>query len=228
MARRAVPGQMYDCGEAGVGALVKVCKYVAVRGVLRTSSNEASFVSADFSENVHHGLVIRVMERRDIEEARKLHNDDQTLLHLTDVFHVSEAEQERWYDNLLLSRTSKRYSILEADSGKFVGLFRLDSIDLQNRSAWVGLDIARPFRGRGYAKIVYDYFFDYLFRQMGLNRLALVTLETNTVAVSLYESLGFRQEGRPRQAIWRGGKYIDLLQYSLLREEYEARPPVLG
>lgn len=184
-------------------------------------------MNAGLSENVHRGLVIRVLERRDIGAARKLHNDDQTLMHLTDILHVSEAEQERWYDNLMLSRTSQRYSILEEKSGNFVGLFRLDSLDMQNRNAWVGLDIARPFRGKGYAKIVYDYFLRYLFGQMGLHRLALVTLETNSVAVSLYESLGFQLEGRPRQAIWRDGKYIDLLQYSLLREEYEAGPPIL-
>ena len=51
-------------------------------------------------------LVIRLIERRDMEEARLLHNDDQTLLNLTDISHVSEAQQEAWFQAISTSLAS--------------------------------------------------------------------------------------------------------------------------
>ncbi len=169
------------------------------------------------------GLIIRILEERDLEAARNLHNDDSVLLLLTDIRHISQLEQDSWYESISRSRTSRRYSILLEETGEFVGLFRLDHLDLQNRSAMVGLDIAQTFRGRGYAQIIYRYLLNYLFGQMGLNRLALVTLETNQPAIELYRSIGFVEEGRARQAIWRDGGFRDLIHFGLLCEEYEAR-----
>ncbi len=172
------------------------------------------------AENVVGGLVVRIMERADLEQARKLHNDDTTLLKLHDIRHVSEIEQDDWYESISRSRTSRRYSVIELESGDLVGIFRLDQLDLQNRCALVGLDIVNKYRGRGYAKTVYDYFFKYLFNEMGLNRLGLVVLDGNDVALNLYRSVGFVEEGRLRKAIFRGGEFRDLLQFGLLRDEY--------
>jgi RimJ/RimL family protein N-acetyltransferase len=174
------------------------------------------------TNDIRDGLLIRIMERADLEQARQLHNDDTTLFMLHDIRHVSEAEQEQWYESVSRSRTSRRYCAIDVASNRLVGLFRLDQLDLQNRSALVGLDIVKEFRGRGHAKTIYAYFFSYLFKELGVNRLSLLVLETNQVALSLYRSLGFIEEGRQRQAIFRSGKFIDLLAFSLLRDEYYA------
>lgn len=166
-------------------------------------------------------LVIRIMEKRDIENARRLHNDDSTLFQLTDVEHVSEAQQESWFQSISTSRRSKRYVAHEKKTGDFVGVFRIDELDFKNRSACVGLDIARDKRRRHYSYEIYGYFLDYLFDQCGLHRLYLVTLETNAVARNLYAKLGFREEGRNREAIFRDGCYMDLICLSLLKLDHK-------
>jgi len=171
------------------------------------------------------GIRLRIMERRDIEAVRKLHNDASVLLNLTDVRHVSETEQDGWFERISSSRTSRRYVVEDSETGAFVGLFRLDRLDLQNRGAWVGLDIVAEQRGRGHAKAAFRVMMTYLFDQLGLHRLSLVTLETNLVAINLYRSLGFQEEGRLREAIWRNGTFVDLLQFGLLRGE---RPDLAG
>ena len=163
------------------------------------------------------GLRIRVMERRDIENARKLHNDPSVLRQLTDVRIVSEAEQESWFLAMSKSSTSRRFIIEEVEGGDFVGVFRLVHLDMGNRNAMVGLDICPEKRGKKYAKIIYQWVFDYLFNDMGLHRLGLVTLESNAVAIKLYGSLGFQEEGRLREAIWRDGRFQDLIYFGLLR-----------
>lgn len=166
-------------------------------------------------------LVIRIMQKEDIEPARLMHNAEDTLMWLSDVRHVSEEEQLRWFEKVSINSRTRRYAI-RTTCGEFVGLFRLDDLDTVNGSACVGLDICRSQRGKGYAKQIYAYFFDYLYMELGLNRLSLVTLETNYVAIALYRKLGFVEEGCLREAIWRGGRHRNLILFSLLRAEYEA------
>ena len=83
-------------------------------------------------------LVIRLMERRDIEDARLLHNDDSTLKYLTDIAHVSEESQQTWFQAMSTSRSSRRYVARRREDDRFVGIFRIDRLDPWNRNAFVG------------------------------------------------------------------------------------------
>lgn len=168
-------------------------------------------------------LMIRLMEHADIEEARVLHNDDTTLFRLSDISHVSEVAQSNWFQAMSTSKTSRRYVARLRSDNAFVGVFRVDRLDLACRSAYVGADVVAPLRGQGFATEMFHYIMSYLFDQHGLNRLALVTLETNTPAISLYKKLGFIEEGRERQAIFRDGRYQDLIAMSILQDEWQAR-----
>jgi RimJ/RimL family protein N-acetyltransferase len=167
-------------------------------------------------------LVIRLVERCDLEEARRLHNDDQTLLNLTDVSHVSEAQQEAWFHAISTSRSSRRYVARLRSDDSFVGVFRIDRIDLVNRNACVGADVVPKLRRKGYASEMFRYVLSYLFDQCGLHRATLSTLETNDRALALYRKLGFAVEGRERQAIFRNGQFHDLINMGLLAEEWRA------
>lgn len=164
-------------------------------------------------------LYIRIMELKDIEDARILHNEESTLFKLNDINHISEESQLAWFKKISISSTSKRYVARLRENDEFVGVFRIDNIDQINRSALVGADIVPHHRGNGYAKEIFKYFFDYLFNQRGLHRLSLVTLETNKIALSLYEKLGFKIEGKQREAIYRDGRLLDLICMSILDNE---------
>jgi RimJ/RimL family protein N-acetyltransferase len=163
------------------------------------------------------------MEHEDVEDARLLHNDDSTLSKLTDVSHVSQEAQLAWFKAMSASKSSRRYVARRIEDNKFVGVFRLDRIDPWNRNVFVGADVVPNFRGKGYATEMFAYFFEYLFNQCGLHRLALVTMETNLPAINLYRKLGFVEEGRERQAIYREGCYVDLISMSLLEQEWRSR-----
>ncbi|WP_227818026.1 GNAT family N-acetyltransferase [Nitrogeniibacter aestuarii] len=176
-----------------------------------------------FPDNGTSRLIIRIMEQCDAEEARLLHNEDSTLMRLSDVAHVSEESQLAWFRSVSQSCSSKRYVARTRAANDFVGVFRLDRIDHWNRSAFVGADVAPAARGQGYASEMYGYFFEYLFNQCGLNRLALVTLESNEPALRLYEKLGFVEEGREREAIFRDGRFQDLVSMGLLASEWRQK-----
>ena len=45
-------------------------------------------------------LEIRLLERKDLENVRKLHNDPETLKWLSDTHVVSQSEQILWFQKL--------------------------------------------------------------------------------------------------------------------------------
>ena len=174
-------------------------------------------------DNGTERLVIRLLERRDLEEVRRLHNHDETLLRLTDLSHVSEMQQDAWFQAVSSSRTSRRYVGRRRADEAFVGVFRLDRLDPWNRNAYVGADVVPAMRRQGYAEEMFAYFLRYLFSQCGLNRVALATLASNTAALELYRKLGFLEEGREREAIFRDGRFQDLVLMGLLAEDWHGR-----
>ena len=121
-----------------------------------------------YNKNGTDRLLIYITERSDIEELRIFHNEDSTLLNLTDINHISELQQEKWFSSLSLSNTSKRYTVRLRKNNNLVGVFRLDRIDHINKSLYVGVDVVDNMRRKGYGQEIFSYFFNIYLTIMGL------------------------------------------------------------
>jgi RimJ/RimL family protein N-acetyltransferase len=165
-------------------------------------------------------LLISPIKLSDSEEVRLIHNHPETLKWLSDDHLVSHAEQVNWVNSIIASKVSSRFVVREKNDSRIIGVFRFDRYDSKNLSAEIGLDIAFSSRRQGFAREVYINMFPYLFIELGLNRLSLLTLTKNTPAINMYESLGFTREGISREMIKRGNEYLDVYQYSMLASEY--------
>lgn len=166
-------------------------------------------------------LHISLMAAKDCEEVRILHNDPDTLKWLSDTRIVSGDKQQSWFAALQSSKTSRRYIARTKTDSKLIGVFRFDRYDKVNMSVEVGLDIESTSRRQGYAREIYRALIPHFFDDLSLNRLSLLTLESNLAAINLYESLGFKREGILRQALRRDSRYLNAYQYSLLASEFE-------
>lgn len=151
------------------------------------------------------------MEEEDLESLRVMHNDEETLRWLTDIFHVTKEEQRDWFIKMSASRNARRYVAINKELNQIIGVARLDEIDLVNKNAVIGVDISAEFRRQGFAYELYNCIMDYAFNSLNLHRLSLVTLESNVGAQELYFKLGFKQEGILTEAILRNGNYANLI-----------------
>lgn len=57
-------------------------------------------------------------------------------------------------------------------------------------------------------------------KKLGLNRIDLNVLKSNSAAIGLYEKCGFIVEGLLRKSVFKNGEYHDQLVMSLLCDEY--------
>ena len=75
-------------------------------------------------------------------------------------------------------------------------------------------------RRQGLGEIVSKGVINYAFDQLNLRRIRLRVLANNSVAISLYQKLGFKKEGTLREEQFRNGVYIDVHLFGLLKADY--------
>jgi GNAT superfamily N-acetyltransferase len=82
--------------------------------------------------------------------------------------------------------------------------------------------IAAEHRRKGYATEAMNWVMDWAFLHARMHRVALETNGANEGANALYRGLGFVEEGRLREAHYFGGKWLDIIQFSMLESEWKA------
>ena len=78
-------------------------------------------------------------------------------------------------------------------------------------------------RGQGYGSETLHLMVRYVFGEMNLHRIGLVTFEYNVAAIRFFERHGFKVEVRQRQALLRAGRRWDVVWLGLLRQEWSGR-----
>lgn len=75
------------------------------------------------------------------------------------------------------------------------------------------------FKGKGYTTEAVQLLVDYLFGAKKPNRIQLVIVPENAASRRVAEKCGFTLEGTARGAFFNGGRNMDVLLYSLLRDD---------
>jgi RimJ/RimL family protein N-acetyltransferase len=111
-------------------------------------------------------------------------------------------------------------SVVELVGGELAGEALLWAIDLDNRTAHLGVSLRPAFRGRGLGADVVVALCEYGFAVRGLHRLQVDTLASNTAMVRAAERAGFVPEGRLSQAAWVNGEFADEVILGLLAADW--------
>lgn len=168
-------------------------------------------------------VVLRPMQQEDIIRQHEF-NQDLELYGLDCTFpHVSSLERaQAFYESRIRPDENLAAFAIEADS-QYIGYCGL--MDLQNRYGNLELGILigdRAYWGRGYGRDTVQLLLSYAFHYIGARRVALTTHAKNERAIRCYLACGFVEEGRPRKVLWIEGEYTDLVEMSILRDEWQA------
>lgn len=129
---------------------------------------------------------------------------DYTLEKLTE--YLTEVERKPKYF----------WAIIMKESGKHVGNIKIDPIHPIHQFGEYGIMIGdRNAWGKGIAKEASTGILNYSFKTLQLRKINLGVLSSNTLAISLYEKLGFEQEGRFKNHVKNGNEFIDTLRMTI-------------
>ncbi len=139
---------------------------------------------------------------------------------------LSPSAAERLFEDRELSSTDDSFAIHLKDEEDPIGVVSLMNISEANASAELSVIVGDPDdRHHGYGAEAMSMLLDYAFEELGLNRVGLSVFEFNGDAISTYEKLGFREEGRLRQALKRDGAFHDAILMSILESEWREGAP---
>ena len=107
--------------------------------------------------------------------------------------------------------------------GALAGSIGCHPIDWQNRVCSLGYWIASQKQARGIVTRCTASMLDYLFDELALHRVVIQCGTGNLRSCAVPQRLGFTREGIAREAEWVGGRWVDLVVWSILDSEWSSR-----
>lgn len=166
-------------------------------------------------------VVLRAIEMEDSELIKDMFNDPE-IENLVGgwAFPVSLFAQKRWLESHYNDKNELRFVIDTVEEGA-IGVLTLTDIDWKNRRAAIGIKIAlNGNRSRGYGTDATMAIMRYAFDELGFHRLEATRLALNQGSAHTLAKCGFVEEGVKRDYIYKGGRYIDLVEASILADDY--------
>lgn len=114
-------------------------------------------------------------------------------------------------------RQAFEFVIEDQADARLLGMVSLHRIDWLRRSGGVGYWVRRSQQGRGIAPEAARAMLDVAFIECGLHRVEVLVALENKPSQRVAEKVGFIREGVARGAEFVNGRYLDHIQYALLR-----------
>ena len=133
---------------------------------------------------------------------------------------IEETKRQMdFYDDLWREKKGIWWKITDRASGSSVGACGINSYQAVHEKAEIGYWLLPEFWRKKIMSEVLPVVISHVFRHWKLHRLEAVIEEGNETSWRLAERLGFKYEGKLREAEIKNGKRINLLMYSLLAIE---------
>jgi RimJ/RimL family protein N-acetyltransferase len=168
-----------------------------------------------------HRIHFRPLELEDAPRLATWLNDPENWRTLGRFGPVSRQREREYIEGLYKSADSVVFGIVLSETGELVGCCGLRGIDGPNRSAELGILIGDSAqRNKSFGTEATRLLVRYAFEELNLNRVSLQVFADNARGIAAYGRAGFVEEGRCRQAVYRSGRYHDVLQFAILRDEW--------
>ncbi|MDR0267985.1 GNAT family protein [Paenibacillus sp.] len=115
------------------------------------------------------------------------------------------------------------FMIISKETNELLGEVVLNEIDATNRSANIRIGIqGSSNRGKGHGTEAMILMLRHGFETLKLHRIHLGVYPFNPRAIHVYKKIGFQQEGIQRDTLYQDEKFHDMIEMSLLEDEFRA------
>lgn len=169
-------------------------------------------------------ISFRPLQREDKDTILQWRNLPQIRHYMLTDHVISAEEHAAWFERVL-DNPKYRFWVIRCDD-EDVGLLYLYDIDPTNRRCYWGFYVAGGnTRGKNVGMFAEYYVLQYVFQELGFNKLSCEILDFNRGVLRLHNAFGLVQEGRLRQHIVRGDQVHDVICLGILSSEWQARMP---
>ena len=134
----------------------------------------------------------------------------------------SLADCKQYIENCeSLYRQKKEVSFVILFDGVPVGRIGLHHMNMENKNASIGYWLTKNAEGKGIISMSCKRLITYGFEELGLHRIEIKAAVKNVKSQAIPQKLNFAKEGILREAELVNGVYLDLVLYSMLRDEWQ-------
>ena len=171
-------------------------------------------------------VVLRPIQRTDINYFLKWFNDPEVTQYLGMYLPMTEMAEQKYIEDLGTSRaTTDAHFIIEAVDGektKPIGSIGLHRLNNKDHNATLGIAIGdKAYWSKGYGTEAARLIIKYGFEQLNLHRISSSVYSFNQRSFRMHLKVGFTEEGRRKENLFKNGAYYDEVVFGLLREDWK-------
>lgn len=171
---------------------------------------------------------LRALEPQDVEIwVENDRNKDTDMSHCDDCIPLPRPEwmlRQDFPERIKRESEMQSYRfVIENKEGQVVGSINAHSVDVRMGSFSYGLGIQEEFRHKGYASEAILLLMRFYFMELRFHKCNAAAYEFNEASIGLHDRLGFVREGRQREVGYTKGRYWDLIEFGMTKEEFEEK-----
>lgn len=170
-------------------------------------------------------IILKPLSIRDVTSFYTWLNDPDAIKYSLSLFQSLNTREaiDKWFISVVNDSKNYNRGIFLANSNTLIGYAGICNISTANKLGEYFIFIGdRNQWGKGIGSQVTQLIVASGFEELNLNRIMLTVSEPNYAAVKAYTNVGFKFEGKMRQACYRDNKFHDKLIMAILKEEWSS------
>ncbi|GGH86572.1 ribosomal-protein-alanine N-acetyltransferase [Pullulanibacillus pueri] len=168
-------------------------------------------------------LILRKLTLNDVEDLFAYASKPQVSRYVPWDVHKSIEDSQHFLESITNAYKEKgklTWAIELKSEGKMIGTIDYVNWSPDHFKAEIAYVLSHHYWGRGMTTEASQKLLEYGFGTLGLNRVEGRIMLENKQSQRVLEKLGMTFEGVARQTLFIKGKFIDIANYALLREEF--------
>lgn len=165
-------------------------------------------------------VILRPVLREDTPHLLSFVNDAEVSRYVLRYFPMSEANEERWVNETANNSPNQFVLAMVADD-HIIGTMGVHDIKWKDRVATTGAMIGdKKYWGDGYGTEAKMLLLKYCFDALNLRKIKSAVIAFNERSLHYSLKCGYVEEGRLKEEIFQDGKYWDIIQLAVYREQW--------
>ena len=160
---------------------------------------------------------LRTVEEQDIEFIRDTFNIPEVRKNISHSEPANLEQEKEFFEQVVCGDEEVNLAISHEE--EMIGMISLTP-EKEQGVRQIGLWIHPDYHGNGYGTEASELMINYAFTELRVHKVLARALATNKASQSIWEKLGFEEEGKLREQAFHEGGYEDLYMYGILETEW--------
>lgn len=170
-------------------------------------------------------IYLRPLQRSDLtqEYVSWLNDEEVCEFNSHAVFPYTAEKMEAYYQHVMQTfNTNIVLAIVDNTTNRHIGNIALQGINWINHNAEYAILLGnKDYWGKGYAAEASIMICKYGFERLNLHRIYCGTSSRNQGMQKLAAKMCMKQEGVRKEAMYKNGEYVDIIEYGVLKKDFK-------